>query len=158
MSDQSPYSIEERLIASVWMHERVRNREKVPEIRRAFEQRFGKQAPTPRILREWEKKVFETGSVLDAARCGRPNISGEHIAAVKQSILKSPTQSSRRRSAELQIPRSTLHKVLRLNLHQKVDLNKATNTCINDANNNNNTTATSTTTTTTTIPTNNNVQ
>lgn len=112
MSDQSPYTIEERLVASVWMHERVRNNQKVPIIRRKFEERFGKPAPTPRVLREWEKKVFETGSVLDAPRCGRPTTSVERVAAVEQSILQSPKKSARKRSAELQIPRSTMQKML----------------------------------------------
>lgn len=116
MCDQSPYSIEERLIASVWMHERVLNHQKIPEIRRNFQERFGKSAPTPRVLREWEKKVFELGSVLDASRCGRPATSVEHIAAVEESLLRFPTKSVRKRSAELQIPRSTLRKVIKTEL------------------------------------------
>lgn len=112
MSDQSPYTIEERLVASVWMHERNRNNQKVPIIRRKFEERFEKPAPTPRVLREWEKKVFETGCVLDAPRCGRPTTSVELVSAVEQSVMQSPKKSARKRSAELQIPRSTMQKML----------------------------------------------
>merc|ERR1712142_873323 len=108
MCDQSPYTVEERLIGAVWMHERVLNRQKIPEIRRMFEQRFLKSAPTPRVLREWERKAFETGSVLDSSRCGRPATSAEHIAAVEESLIRHPNQSVRKRSIELQIPRSTL--------------------------------------------------
>lgn len=116
MCDQSPYSIEERLLASVWMHDRVRDKKKIPEVQKMFQQRFDKQAPTARILREWEKKVFETGSVLDAPRCGRPATRMMHIAAVRESILRSPQKSFRKRSAELQIPHTTLQKVMKVDL------------------------------------------
>ena len=116
MCDQSPYSIEERLIAAVWMHDRVRDKKKIPEVRRMFQQRFDKQAPTARILREWEKKLFETGSVLDAPRCGRPATRMMHIAAVRESILRSPQKSFRKRSAELQIPHTTLQKIMKMDL------------------------------------------
>lgn len=116
MCDQSPYTIEERLIAAVWMHDRVRDKKKIPEVQRMFQARFNKQAPTARILREWEKKVFETGSVLDAPRCGRPATRMMHIAAVRESILRSPQKSFRKRSAELQIPHTTLQKVMKIDL------------------------------------------
>ncbi|XP_014780205.1 uncharacterized protein LOC106876238 [Octopus bimaculoides] len=118
MSDQSPYTIEERLVAAVWMHDRVLNNKKIPEIRRLFQERFGKPSPTPRILREWEKKVFETGSVLDAPRCGRPRTRFEHLTAIQESLIRSPSLSMRKRSAELQIPKSTLRKILKLDLPQ----------------------------------------
>ena len=124
MCDQSPYSIEERLVASVWMHERVLNHQKIPEIRRHFEERFGKSAPTPRVLREWEKKVFESGSVLDASRCGRPATTAERIVTIEKSLLRSPNQSVRKRSAELQISRSTINKVMKTELQHKSNSKK----------------------------------
>ena len=68
MYDQSPSSIEERLVALVWMHKLHWTKQKFPNIRHAFLEHFGKEAQTPRILREWEDKAFTIGCVLDVPK------------------------------------------------------------------------------------------
>ena len=65
MTDLSPFSVEERLIASVWVHDCHINNVTMENIRANFTQRFGKPAPTKANLYLWEKKAFETESVLD---------------------------------------------------------------------------------------------
>ena len=77
------------------------------DIRSAFTDRFGKPAPSRSIPYLWEKKVFETGSVLDQTRSGRPETRKETCAGVQESLQQSPKKSTRKRSAELGIPRAT---------------------------------------------------
>ena len=59
MSDISVFTVEERLIAAVWVHDRIRNDMTMEDIRSAFTERFGKPAPSRSNLYLWEKKVFE---------------------------------------------------------------------------------------------------
>ena len=42
MSDISVFTVEERLIAAVWVHDRIRNDMTMEDIRSAFTERFGK--------------------------------------------------------------------------------------------------------------------
>ncbi|CAG9782346.1 unnamed protein product [Diatraea saccharalis] len=70
--DTSNFSIEERLVAAVWVHERKRTNVGMSQIKRDFRQRFGRQPPAKNTLLAWERKLFSTGSVRDAPRPGRP--------------------------------------------------------------------------------------
>ena len=108
MTDISVFTVEERLIAAVWVHDRIRNDMTMEDIRSAFTERFGKPAPSRSNLYLWEKKVVETGSVLDQARSGRPETRKETCAGVQESLQQSPKKSTRKRSAELGIPRATM--------------------------------------------------
>ena len=54
------------------------------------------------------RKFFETDSVLDQARSGRPETRKETCAGVQESLQQSPKKSTRKRSAELGIPRATM--------------------------------------------------
>ena len=45
MTDISVFTVEERLIAAVWVHDRIRNDMTMEDIRSAFTERFGKPAP-----------------------------------------------------------------------------------------------------------------
>lgn len=108
MTDISVFTVEERLIAAVWVHDRIRNDMTMEDIRSAFTERFGKPAPSRSNLYLWEKKVFETGSVLDQARSGRPETRKKTCAGVQESLQQSPKKSTRKRSAELGIPRATM--------------------------------------------------
>ncbi|KAJ4426074.1 hypothetical protein ANN_26883 [Periplaneta americana] len=67
MADASIYTIEERLIDNVCVHEKQRTGEMYEEIRENFFLRFNKAAPSEANLRKLRKKTFSTaGSVLDA--------------------------------------------------------------------------------------------
>ncbi|PSN54575.1 Eukaryotic translation initiation factor 3 subunit I [Blattella germanica] len=84
MADTSKYTIEERLIISVWVHEKERSGETYEEIRENFFIRFNKAAPSEANLRKLEKQTFSTGSVLDTKHSGRPkNIAAMAITQIK---------------------------------------------------------------------------
>lgn len=119
MADTSVFTIEERLVACVWVHERPKSGKTMDKIMDDFVVRFGKPSPNRKTLLTWSKKAFVTGSVLDAPRCGRPSTRVESCAAVEESIQRSPMKSTRKRSAELDIPRSTMMDYVRKDLKMK---------------------------------------
>lgn len=63
-------------------------------------------------------KFYQTGTVKDAPRSGqsRSARSVENIAAVSESVGEDPGTSIRHRSQQSNIPRSTLHKIVKLDL------------------------------------------
>jgi hypothetical protein len=61
------YSLEEKLITSVWVHDRQINGKSIDELRMDFENRFGKKAPKHDAMIVWERNAFTTGSVLQEA-------------------------------------------------------------------------------------------
>jgi len=117
MADTSAYSIEERLMASVWLHERQHTEQTMSEVMAAFRERLNKAPPRRTILLDWKKPAFVLGSVKDRSRSGRKTTRLETCAAVAASIERSPMKSTRKRSSELGVPRSTVRN------HMKKDLN-----------------------------------
>ena len=67
-------------------------------------------------MRLWHKKFMETGAVFDTRRSGRPRTSEENIERVRQAFQRSPMKSIRTASRQLELPRSTVHKVQHKNL------------------------------------------
>ena len=59
---------------------------------------------------------METGSALQRKGAGRPQISEEQIESVQVAYTRSHRKSIHRASTQLQIPRSTIHKVFHRNL------------------------------------------
>ena len=64
-------------------------------------------------------KFYRTGSVHDLPRSGRPRTgrSTENIAAVSESVRESPSASVRHRAQELAISKTSVHQILRIDLH-----------------------------------------
>ena len=59
---------------------------------------------------------METGLVLDAVKSGRPRTSWENIERVRQAFSRSPIKSIRTAARELELPPTTVHKVLSMGL------------------------------------------
>jgi hypothetical protein len=57
MADTSSYSIEERLVANVWVHERQHTGQTMSQVMAAFRERFNKAPPRTATLLDWEKRV-----------------------------------------------------------------------------------------------------
>ena len=58
-------------------------------------------------------KFKETGSVHDKERSGRPRISDETRTAILDKVEQSPKKSVRRSSREINVPRSTMQKIVK---------------------------------------------
>ena len=77
MVDASSYSIKERLVASVWVHERQHMGQNMSQVMAAFREGFKKAPPRRATLLGWEKRAFGLGSVKrQAAEWEKDNALG----------------------------------------------------------------------------------
>ena len=84
--------------------------------------------PTRATIKAWPKQFMETENVLHQKEAGRPSTSREDVERVSQAFWQSPTKSVRKAAGELNMPKTTVHDVLRkrLKLHPyKVQLLQA---------------------------------
>ena len=86
------------------------------QIQRNYRSKYGRDPPSRPAIRLWHKKFMETGTVFDTRRSGRPRTSEENIERVRQTFQRSPMKSIRTAARQLELPRSTVHKVLHKNL------------------------------------------
>jgi len=115
--DQSPYTIEARILAATWWHESNKNKYDMQLIRTKFSERFDGDPPRGDRIKEWEEKLFTTGSINDKPIHGRPK--ERTSLEVMQSVEQSPSVSIRRRAVELDMTKSTMHNVLKKDLKLK---------------------------------------
>ena len=88
--------------------------------RRAYCRHFDvKNGPSESTILRLVKKFRDTGSVHDRSRSGRPqNVrSDEKIERVRASVQEDQQTSTRRRSSELGMAKSSLHRILKADLH-----------------------------------------
>ena len=92
--------------------------------------KYGRKPPAQPTIQAWHKKFMETGSVLQKKGAGQPQISEEEIESMQVAYTRSPRKSTCGASMQLQIPHSTIYKVLHRNLQlyaYKVQLLQALN-------------------------------
>lgn len=116
MADESTYTMEERIVMSTWAHERPHTGKSMRDIQHDFTVRFQKPSPPKPTILRWEKKLFAIGCIKDKPRSGRPSTRLETCVEAAASVERSPKKSIRKRSQELGVPYTTLHK------HMKNDL------------------------------------
>lgn len=116
-SDVSVYTIEYRLLAAVWWYDSNQDRSAMINVRKKLRDRFDTEPPEHRVIKEWSKKLFETGTIMDKPRCGRPNERGQNIDNIRDIITNNPRTSTRRLSEEVNVPRTTVRRVLKTDLH-----------------------------------------
>ena len=71
MADQSPFTLEERIVTSTCVHERYNTGDTQNKISVKFENRFKKNLPTRKTISRWECKMFETGNVQSGTFFGK---------------------------------------------------------------------------------------
>ena len=59
MADQSPFTIEDRIVTSPWVHQRHNTDDTLNTISAKFKERFEKNPPTRKMMSKWESKLFE---------------------------------------------------------------------------------------------------
>ncbi|PSN38692.1 hypothetical protein C0J52_17283 [Blattella germanica] len=74
--------------------------------------------PTNKSILKWYNDFVEKGCICNQRKghSGRPSVSVEVVKRVRETFLRSPKKSTRRASRELQIPTSTVKKILRTRL------------------------------------------
>lgn len=86
------------------------------EVVKLFVEKFPQTpAPSRQAIYNLNKRFETTGSVHDLPRSGRPNTAAcdENVTAIAESVIQSPKKSVRKRSAEFDIPRSSVHRIMK---------------------------------------------
>lgn len=76
------------------------------------------QCPSTVLIKKWVDKFEETGSTLNLKQAGaaRTSRSEDNVMRVSESVRQNPDLSTRKRSAELGISRSSLRRILKIDL------------------------------------------
>lgn len=89
------------------------------EVQQAFTRKFHKPGPTRANIWLLLNKFQRTGNVADETRSGRPSVPEVTVQRIREAIERSPSASSRRLSNELDVPKTTILKVLHFILKKK---------------------------------------
>ena len=90
--------------------------ESTTTVQRAFRLQFGVSPPDRKDILRWYRQFVETGCLYKGKSPGRPRVMEESVERIRSAFLRSPRKSTRRTSRELQMPQSTVWKVLRKGL------------------------------------------
>lgn len=90
--------------------------ESVTRVQREYRRVYNEVPPHRNNINRWDKQLKETGSLLDQKRSGRPSVSDESVDAIRDTYLRSPKKSVRACARELQLKKTTVHKVLKKRL------------------------------------------
>ena len=98
----------------------IQQNKSIVKTQRAFKKlKNVKSAPSKNTIKRLYEK-FSTGEALSNPKRpnkSRPRRSAENIAAVRASVESSPRTSQKRRSQQLRMARSTLQRIIRVDLH-----------------------------------------
>ena len=112
------YSLNQR-IKLVWFYAETKS---VSLTQKKFKEHFHltrrEKGPGRQCILNLVDKFLKTGSVHDTVRCGRQKTgrSTNNIDVIRRVVEKSPKRSVRRLSAENQVKKSTVHRILRKDL------------------------------------------
>lgn len=93
--------------------------ESIITVQRDFRRHYGIDAPTAQSIRRWYKQFEETGCLCKGKSTGRPRVSDDNVERIRESFQRSPCKSTNRASRELEIPQTTVWRVLRRRLTMK---------------------------------------
>ncbi|XP_023224893.1 uncharacterized protein LOC111625875 [Centruroides sculpturatus] len=83
------------------------------EVQRRFWLRYEIDPSNGWNIRRWYCQFVDTGCVCKGKSPGRPRVSEENVARIQAAYQRSPSKSTRRASRELQLPKTTVLRVLR---------------------------------------------
>lgn len=89
----------------------------VTTVQRKFRNQYDERPPTRASIYRWMKLFKERGSVEGKKSPGRTRTSDAAVERVRDAFQSSPRKSVRTAARELQLPRSTVHDILRKRLH-----------------------------------------
>lgn len=85
----------------------------IAKAQKCFTLELNKPAPHRHSIRRWVKQFEETGSVMKKKSSGRPRRSIERAKIIKEAFHNCSKMSIRTASLELNIPKSSIHRILR---------------------------------------------
>ncbi|KAJ6657756.1 hypothetical protein lerEdw1_001943 [Lerista edwardsae] len=75
-------------------------------VQRHFRTKFFKELPHRHNIIRWMKQFEETGCLCKGKSRGRPPVRNEVVENIREMFVRSPTKSTRRASAELNVSQS----------------------------------------------------
>jgi hypothetical protein len=88
-------------------------------VQRRFRAVYQTEPPADRTISEWYKKFQQSGCLCAAKRTGRQGPSAETVESVRQTFGRSPQKSTHGERRELQMPQSSVWRILRKRLRVK---------------------------------------
>lgn len=90
----------------------------VTSVQRRIRREWNVDPPSRKSIYEWDRTLRDRGSLISkTGKHPKKNLAEMAVDQVRESFTRSPRKSIRQASRELQIPRSTVHKILRKRLH-----------------------------------------
>jgi heterodisulfide reductase subunit C len=91
---------------------RESNMKSVIKMQRRYRTRYGNDPPSDKAIRRWLKQFQETGSVVHRKGAGRPTTSQEDVDRIQEAFSRSPHKSTGRVSLQLDVPQTTVCRVI----------------------------------------------
>lgn len=91
----------------------------VTTVHRCFRLKYRIDPPNGWNIRRWYRQFVDTGCLCKGKSPGRPRVSEENVARIQTAFQRSPTKSTRHASRKLQLPTTTIWRVLRRRLVMK---------------------------------------
>ena len=88
----------------------------VVSAQRRFRREFNRSPPHRNLIRGWVRRFSEEGDIKKRKSTGRPKVADQVVNDVHTTMILSPHTSIRRLSLQLQIPSTTVHKILHQHL------------------------------------------
>lgn len=83
-------------------------------VQRNFQTKFSKEPPHRHNIVRWVKQFKETGCLCKGKSSGRPPVKNEVVENIREMFVQSPSKSTRRASAELNVSQSTVWRVTQM--------------------------------------------
>jgi hypothetical protein len=89
------------------------NTNSVTNVQRLLRTRFGIDPPARKTIYSWCRQFEDTDCICKGKSTGRPRVSEENVGRIRETFQRSPRKSTYRGSRELQLPQTTVWRVLR---------------------------------------------
>ena len=93
--------------------------ESIVTVQRRFRTMYHTEPPTDKTILEWYMELQQSGCLCAAKRTGRPGPSAKTVECVRETFVRNPQKSTHRVSRELQMPQSSVWRILRKRLRVK---------------------------------------
>lgn len=109
------YTVEQKIVSAVWMHERPYNRQTMQDVQNNFRIRFKMEPPSEYALALWEKRLFSSGAIV-VERNRRRLERLVHVPYVKASLKEKPGLTLSQRACQLGLSQKILRQILKYDI------------------------------------------
>ena len=105
------WSIVEKVKSAIWLENTGSGTQAQREFKKCFKSKH--RFPDRKLIADWHRNLFETGSVDKKPRSGRPKsvVTDDNVQKVIAAFSRSPGKSTRRASTESRVWKSVLKRM-----------------------------------------------